>query len=334
MVCGPKPSVYVVVLNWRHADETAACLDALARIDYPNTHIVVVNNGSADALRAAVEPRLGRIKLLQNERNLGYTGGCNVGIEHALGMGADFIWLLNADARPEPDCLTKLVAAITEEPGVGLVSPVIRYRDRPELIESGAGRFNPASCSWAWFESDVVEQLAKTDPRHIMLDGTALLLDAAVARRIGLLDDDLFAYHETIDYSMRAQAAGFRLKLVVDATVYHRPEPSDVWPPYVAYYVTRNEMLMWRKHAPRLLRWKASYWHLRRTIAQLKGEKDPEVREARMAGWWHGEIGVTGEWDPRRRAPLLVRWLLRTCPLFVLTRTGRRKMTAPDAPSS
>lgn len=318
------PLVHIVVLNWMQPQETAACLAALSTLNYPNRRVVVVNNGPTDTLLSAIQPWLDRIDVLQNPTNLGYTGGCNVGIRHAIAAGADYIWLFNVDARPEPDCLTRLVTTVAADTRIGLVSPVIRYRNRPDLVESGAGRFNPDTCSWTWFESDFVSDLARTDPRRVMLDGTALLVSAELVRRIGLLDDDLFAYHETIDYSMRAQAAGFRLVLVPDTSVYHRPEPSDHWPPYVAYYVARNEMLMWRKHASGQLLRKARYWHLLRTIVRLKAETDPALRDACMAGWWHGEIGVTGERNPRRRAPLLVRALLAAFPRWGLRLLGHR----------
>jgi GT2 family glycosyltransferase len=325
------PLVHIVVLNWQKPQETATCLAALAALDYPNHRVVVVNNGSADALLPAIQPWQGRIDLLHNPANLGYTGGCNVGIRHAVAAGADYVWLFNVDALPEPDCLTRLVAAVVADTRIGLASPVIRYRNRPDLVESGAGRFNPDTCGWTWFESDFAAELARTDPGRVMLDGTALLVSAELVRRVGLFDDDLFAYHETIDYSMRAQAAGFRLVLVADASVYHRPEPSDYWPPYVAYYVVRNEMLMWRKHVSGRLLCKARYWHLLRTIGRLKTDADPALRDACMAGWWHGEIGVTGERDPQRRAPLVVRWLLIACPRGVLTMLGYRGAAAGKA---
>ena len=112
--------------------------------------------------------------------------------------------------------------------------------------------------------------------------------------------------------------------LVADASGYHSPEPLDHWPPYVDYYVTRNEMLMWRKHVSGRLLCKAHYWHLLRTVARLKADTDPALRDARMAGWWHGEIGVTGEHDPRRRAPLAVRAVLTAWPRWVLRLLGHR----------
>ena len=202
------PLVYIVVLNWQRPQETVECLAALFALDYPNFRVVVVNNGSPDVLLPAIQPWLDRIDLLHNPANLGYTGGCNAGSRHAIAAGADFVWLFNTDTLPESDRLSRLVAAAVADTRIGLVAPLIRYRNRPDLVEGGIGRFNPDACSWAWFGSDFAAELARTDPARVMLDGTALLVSAALVRRIGLLDDDLFAYHKAIDYSMRAQAAG------------------------------------------------------------------------------------------------------------------------------
>ena len=97
-------SVWIVVLNWNGLSDTLACVQSLQQLHYPERRIVVVDNGSTDgsidALRGARSST--GFELIETERNLGYAGGNNVGIRHALDNGAEFILVLNNDAVVDP----------------------------------------------------------------------------------------------------------------------------------------------------------------------------------------------------------------------------------------
>ena len=105
------PSVAVIVLNWNGTDDTLECLSSLARLDYPRYEIIVVDNGSQPSPRdtdyAASFPMF---TYIETGVNLGYAGGNNVGIRHALAAGHDYVFVLNNDTIVEPDVLRQAVA--------------------------------------------------------------------------------------------------------------------------------------------------------------------------------------------------------------------------------
>jgi hypothetical protein len=84
-----------VILNYNGAQLTLNCVDSVLKVEYPNFKVVVVDNASTDGSVAQFRAALTdpRIELLVNEKNEGYAGGNNRGIEKALEAGADYVFL-------------------------------------------------------------------------------------------------------------------------------------------------------------------------------------------------------------------------------------------------
>jgi len=72
------PKVFIIILNWNGRDDTLVCLDSVRKLDYPDYHVAVVDNGSTDdsvkAIQACYPPAVW-LTLIRNDQNLGYTGG-------------------------------------------------------------------------------------------------------------------------------------------------------------------------------------------------------------------------------------------------------------------
>ena len=96
--------VTAVVLSWNGKEDTLACLRSL---EGEKVDVIVVDNASEDGTADAVTGA----EVIRNERNLGYAGGMNVGIQRALERGADFVLLLNNDVEVEPGAIGTLTAA-------------------------------------------------------------------------------------------------------------------------------------------------------------------------------------------------------------------------------
>ena len=104
------PLIYVVVVNWNRANDTVECLRALESSDYSNYRSLVVDNGSTDGSLDVIETVFPVVEVLANEDNLGFARASNIGIEHALQQGADYVLLLNNDTLVHKHLLTELVA--------------------------------------------------------------------------------------------------------------------------------------------------------------------------------------------------------------------------------
>lgn len=75
------PKVTIITLNWNGKKDTIECLESLKQVTYPNYEILLVDNGSTDGSAELFREHYPGIKIVENEKNLGFTGGCNIGIK-------------------------------------------------------------------------------------------------------------------------------------------------------------------------------------------------------------------------------------------------------------
>ena len=307
------PLVAIVVLNWNGAEDTLRCIASLARQTHPNFRILVVDNGSTDGSTERLRALGDRITLIESTKNLGYTGGNNLGMARAMADGADYVWLFNNDAIAEPDTLARLVAACEADPGIGLASPLVRDDADPALIHFAGGRFDLDTPIYEPTEDlEKARAWQEADPGHMALWGTAMLARRALVEKIGLLDERIFAYWEDIDYSIRGALAGFRNVMVFDAVVFHAAKPTILSPrevkPYYFYFMARNEILMWRKFCRPVKFLKSVRWTLRRQARQIARMTDsaPHV-DAVLDGIWDGLRGKGGGYRQAENGHLLGR---------------------------
>ena len=113
------------------------CIDSLKEQTFRDFETILVDNGSTDGSADFAEEQYGDfIRIIRIEKNLGYTGGNNVGIRAARG---EYIVLLNNDTWVEPTWLEELVKAIGSDPQVGMwASKVYSYYQRDRI--EGGGR--------------------------------------------------------------------------------------------------------------------------------------------------------------------------------------------------
>lgn len=211
------PRVCIVTLNWRGIEDTLGCLESLRQLAYPNFQVVVVDNGSGDDSVPRIADRYPEVDLVETGANLGFAGGCNVGIRRALEWGADYLWLLNSDTWVDANALTAMVELAERDPALGAVGSVICDQAAPERILAWGG---------GWVD------LRRGRPSHALapvagaeldyLTGASLLLRARALAEVGLLDERFFLYWEETDLCFRLRAQGWRLGVAADSRVWHR----------------------------------------------------------------------------------------------------------------
>ena len=182
------PSVWIVVLNWNGLTDTLACLASLRRLQYTAHRVVVVDNGSTDGSTDAIRRDSANdgIEMIEAKGNLGYAGGNNLGIRHALDRGADFILVLNNDTTVDPMLLDELLAAADRYPDAGCLGPWIFYMHDPERLWFTRSDW---SSELSAFTAPDKGSLASALPRETTATdyvcGAALFFRSAVARLVG-----------------------------------------------------------------------------------------------------------------------------------------------------
>lgn len=242
-----SPAVAITVLNYNGAQITLNCVDSVLKIDYPNFRVIVVDNGSTDDSVARFKEAFTdpRIELLVNDRNEGYAGGNNRGIERSLAAGAEYVLVLNNDTIVEPGCLAPLVGAMERDRRIGIAactiievnSAVARNRGYRLSLFTGA----TATCS----QEREGDAPAEVD----YVCGAAILLRVATIKEIDAFDPKFFLTWEDADLCYRARAAGYRVCFVPGPGVQHlHSETINRMRPWGAYYGTRNKAWFIRRH--------------------------------------------------------------------------------------
>ena len=238
-------SVSIVVLNWNGFSDTAACLSSLEHLDYPNYRVMVVDNGSTDDSAARIRKDFPSVELIETGKNLGFAGGCNVGIRQAIREGAEFIWLLNNDTTVDPGALKALVDGAQTEPRIGAVGSAIYYmHDRERLQCWGGGYVN----FWLGRSRHIFKQ--KDEGKLQFVTGASLLLTRAAIDEVGELDEGFFMYWEDADYCFRIRAAGAKLAVAGSSKIWHK-ESSSVGKgsSRMDSYFSASAARFFRKHA-------------------------------------------------------------------------------------
>ncbi len=311
---GPDPLVAVLVLNWNHWRSTVECIRALATTGYPAWHALVLDNGSTndsfeqlrDRLPAGpmadgpLEPR--GVSLLRSEVNLGFSGGCNLLIAHALARGANYLLLLNNDALVSRATLEAL-AATAYATQAGVVGAIVWDLEGRRTLFRGkrwpADLFGfalvpqrPSGRAGHW-ESDRVEGTAMMVSRP--------LVEESLRERGFVLDPSFFMYWEDADLCLFARARGYGCVMAGRALVRHSVARSSGGRanPRGYYYQTRNRVAMARRWLAPGLRvlFHLYFWPSRVLIAAwlaLRGNRP--AAKGIMGGLMDAVLGRTGQW--------------------------------------
>lgn len=281
-------SVWVVVANYGDTRVTrravAAILSSTVR---PETVLVIDNQGDLPAFSEE------GVEVVRPGSNLGFGGACVLGIRRALAGGAGWVWFVNNDAEPERSCLGELLAAGAAEPRAGILSPVI--------VHSGGTGFWYAGGDLARRSLQVTHRArpARETPHDVsFVTGCAWLVRREFIEECGPLDDSLFMYFEDVDWSLRAQAAGWRTLLVPAARAVHDARYEHgrrVFSPLAIYFMTRNRLLLARRWGSPGAAFAASVsWGARQLVKCRSAAAATRVTLAVSAGLWHGVAGRRG----------------------------------------
>ena len=242
----PLPRVGVILVNFRGVDLTLACARSVLASRAVEVRLIVVENASGDDSARILAERLPEAHLVISPINGGYTGGNNLGLLEARRFDCDYVLLLNNDTIVAEDCIANLVHEAARDPGVALLNPRIFRGDDRTKLWFGGSKFD----LWTGRPRSVGRKRSSEHGLPVPCDipwatGCALLMPVAALDRLGPLDDSLFAYAEDLELSLRARAAGYRIRYVPSASLWHFESSSFRRTGSNAlhqYFAARNEL--------------------------------------------------------------------------------------------
>lgn len=208
--------VYAIIASWNGAEWIAQAVESLQGSTVP-VHIVVIDNASSDETVAIVKKSFEDVEVLSMPENLGFARANNHGMRYALSRGADYLLLLNQDAKVSPDTVKALVAISENHQDFGIISPLhLTYhgekveptffsfiKDTTELISDGLLK--------------KMHDLYEVD----FVNAAIWLVSRKAIERVGGFDPIFFMYGEDNDYCTRARYHGFKVGVTPAAVAFH-----------------------------------------------------------------------------------------------------------------
>ncbi|MEY2463505.1 MAG: hypothetical protein QOH64_1643 [Acidimicrobiaceae bacterium] len=216
--------VSVVVLNYRGAEDTITCLDALAEVDWSRDllELIVVDNASGDGSVEQISGAHPNVRVLALKENHGFAGGCNRGAEVASG---EYVAFLNNDARPDPGWLRHAVDALTGDPTVACVaSKVLDWEG--QTVDFVAAALSFYGHGFKLHAGTPDSPLHDRDTDVLFASGAAMVIRANVFESVGRFDERFFMFFEDVDLGWRLWLLGHRVRYVSESLVFHRHHAS------------------------------------------------------------------------------------------------------------
>jgi hypothetical protein len=253
--CRRGPCVAAIIVHHGEPAPTLRALESARAWQGVERHLVLVDHGPGTGEVLARAAGEAGALYLHPERNLGFAGGLNRGLDAVRGRLGDhpfFFLLLNNDVVLDPHAALILARRLEEEAALGIVGPAILYRARAGLVWNAGSEIDwPRGRPRSLFHGRPAGELPAGPYEVGFVCGCAAMVRADLLHKIGPLPEEYFLYFEDAEISFRARRAGYRVEVDPRARALHDPgTSSDRFPALAAYLRVRNRILFSKRWSP------------------------------------------------------------------------------------
>lgn len=241
--------VFLIAINYNGLEDTMEFISSVNHIEYPNYHIVIVDNASTKGDLDSI-PVGEHLTVLRSDKNLGFSGGNNLGIDYALKHGADYIVLINNDTVVEPDFLNNAIAYLQENPNIGVLTGKIMYAKQQNSFWYAGGILNYWRGRAYHIGSNEEDQGQYNQIREISFcTGCLMIIPRGAIIDVGMMSEEYFLYFEDTEYSARFTEKSYKIVYHPGVKIYHKVSASTgSSSPTYHYYNWRNRLYFISEH--------------------------------------------------------------------------------------
>jgi len=283
--------VIVLILSYNGKYLLEEAIPSYLANDYSNFKLVVIDNGSKDGTKEWAEKKYPQVKVLSIEKNLGYSGGFNIGLKYAFTeQNADYVLISNNDIRADTNAISALVDTAEKYPKAGFVTGKVYYHDDNNRLQTVGKyddkiRWNGDHIGRNEIDRGQYDQVAERP----FIDDIFMLVSNKVYKDIGGYDPDLRFQAEEFDWLARAKKVGYKIYYTPYAKIWHKDSMTiGKRSAFKAYYDARNPMLVILKHkTPDFFR--TFFWyHLKKGIFKSSLVALKQLRPTVFFAIWRG----------------------------------------------
>ena len=250
----PSIKTAVVILNWNGEGFLKQFLPGVIQHSQ-GASVIVADNASTDNSIAYLQSLGNAVKIIQLDKNYGFTGGYNKALKQ---IDAEYFVLLNSDVEVTAEWIDPIIDLMDGNKSVGICQPKIKAFHQPSHFEyAGASGGFIDSMGYPFCRGRLFNHLEEDKGQYnnnlevFWATGACMFIRADLYHQLGGLDENFFAHMEEIDLCWRAQLLGQKVMVVPNAEVYHvgggtLPKNN----PRKTFYNFRNNLMMLYKNLP------------------------------------------------------------------------------------
>lgn len=262
-----KVAVLILSYNGKYLLDDA--IHSYIQNDYENFDVVVIDNGSSDGTTEYVKNTYPNVFVKRIEKNAGYSGGFNVGLNYAFNdLNADFALITNNDVVADRYVVKELVKISSGDDKIGFTTGKVYFNDKKDTLQTVGMRYDPIRLNGGHIGNQEVDkgQYDEVTERYFA-DDVFTLVSKKLYKEIGGYDTEFVLQAEQFDWQMRAKQKGYKIMFTPHARLWHKESMTiGKHSPTKLYYDARNPMIVLMKYfEPE--KFKVYFWiHLKKDI--------------------------------------------------------------------
>lgn len=251
----PECELSIITINYNGLKDTCALIESIPFND--KMEVIVVDNASKNDEASEIERRFSQVKVIKSEKNLGFAGGNNLGIQTAQGK---YLFIINNDTLFKDFNVQALIDRLESSSDIGIACPKIRFAWGTHPLQYAG--YTPLSkvtvrnraIGFGEEDQGQYEDAHPTPYAH----GAAMLIKREAIEKVGLMPECYFLYYEELDWSMMFTRADYQIWYDPGCTIYHKEsQATGQNSPLRTYYITRNRLLLVRRNYVGINKWLA-----------------------------------------------------------------------------
>ncbi len=241
----------IVICNYNKEDAVLDCIQSVLESKFQDFDLYVVDNGSTDmSVKRIKETYPGRLVLIENQENLGGSGGFNTGLREVYKKGYPYVMCVDNDALLDENAIGNLYKFLETHPEAGMAGAKVYHMGNPDYVQQFGQEIDfKYFCTEALYFNEYEDG---SMPEFIYTDSVAacsLMVKRCVIDKIGLMPEENFLYWDDTEWCYLCNRAGYKVASVGNAKVLHAMgAKNEVHNTFPTYYAWRNWIVFFIKY--------------------------------------------------------------------------------------
>ncbi len=243
--------VIVLILSYNGKYLLEDSISSYLANDYLNFKVVVIDNGSTDETKEWVNKNYPEVKVIRTDRNLGYSGGFNFGLDYAFNQNhADYVLISNNDVKVDLKVISELVKVAETDDKIGFVTGKVYYFDEPNKFQTVGYNEDPIKWVGGHKGQKEVDTGQFDEICELPLsDDIFMLVKKDLYFKVGAYDINLKFQGEQMDWQIRGKKEGYKIFYSPGAKIWHKESMTiGKASPLKTFYDVRNSLVVTLKY--------------------------------------------------------------------------------------